>query len=67
MHRGDHVWMVPNGYAPKVVQESPKLAGVDLSGVGQPARAPLLVTKALLFSGDGSGMFSSGPGGGVPS
>ena len=35
-----------------------------MSGVGQPERAPLLVTKTLLFSGDGSGMFSSGPGGG---
>ena len=46
--------------------DNPKLAGVDLSGVGQPERAPLLVTKTLLFSGDGSGMFSSGPNGGGP-
>ena len=66
MHTGDHAWMVPNGHAPKAVAENPKLAGVDLSGVGQPERAPLLVTKTLLFSGDGSGMFSSGPGGGGP-
>ena len=66
MHTGDHAWMVPNGHAPKVVAENPKLKGVDLSGVGQPERAPLLVTKTLLFSGDGSGMFSSGPNGGGP-
>jgi quinoprotein glucose dehydrogenase len=66
MHTGDHRWMVPNGHAPKVVADNPKLAGVDLSGVGQPERAPLLVTKTLLFSGDGSGMFSSGPNGGGP-
>ena len=66
MHTGDHAWMVPNGHAPKAIAENPKLAGVDLSRVGQPERAPLLVTKTLLFSGDGSGMFSSGPGGGGP-
>jgi quinoprotein glucose dehydrogenase len=66
MHTGDHRWMVPNGHAPKAVADNPKLAGVDLSGVGQPERAPLLVTKTLLFSGDGSGMFSSGPNGGGP-
>jgi quinoprotein glucose dehydrogenase len=66
LHTGDHAWMVPNGHAPTAVAENPKLAGVDLSGVGQPERAPLLVTKTLLFSGDGSGMFSSGPNGGGP-
>ena len=66
MHTGDQRWMVPNGHAPKAVADNPKLAGVDLSGVGQPERAPLLVTKTLLFSGDGSGMFSSGPNGGGP-
>jgi quinoprotein glucose dehydrogenase len=66
MHTGEHAWMVPNGHAPKAVAENPKLKGVDLSGVGQPERAPLLVTKTLLFAGDGSGMFSSGPGGGGP-
>ncbi len=66
LHTGDQAWMVPNGHAPKVVAENPKLKGVDLSGVGQPERAPLLVTKTLLFSGDGSGMFSSGPNGGGP-
>ncbi|MEO5926274.1 MAG: PQQ-binding-like beta-propeller repeat protein [Bryobacteraceae bacterium] len=66
MNTGDHRWMVPNGHAPKAVADNPALKGVDLSGVGQPERAPLLVTKTLLFSGDGSGMFSSGPGGGGP-
>ena len=29
-------------------------------------RAPLLVTRTLLFSGDGAGLFASGPGGGGP-
>ena len=58
--------MVPNGHPPKYVVDNPAVKGVDLSGMGQPERAPLLVTKTLLFSGDGSGMFSSGPSGGGP-
>ncbi len=66
LNTGDHAWMVPNGHAPKYVVENPAVKGVDLGGMGQPERAPLLVTKTLLFSGDGSGMFSSGPGGGGP-
>jgi quinoprotein glucose dehydrogenase len=70
LNTGEHAWMVPNGHAPAYVQElvknNPAFKDVDLSNVGQPERAPLLVTKTLLFAGDGSGMFSSGPGGGGP-
>ena len=64
LNTGDHVWMVPNGQAPDYVRNHPALAGIDLSGAGNPERAPLLVTKTLLFSGDGAGLFSSGPQGG---
>jgi quinoprotein glucose dehydrogenase len=64
MNTGDHVWMVPNGQAPDYVKNHPALAGIDLSGAGNPERAPLLVTKTLLFAGDGPGLFSSGPQGG---
>lgn len=64
LNTGDHAWMVPNGQAPEYVRKSPALAGIDLSGAGNPERAPLLVTKTLLFSGDGAGLFSSGPQGG---
>jgi quinoprotein glucose dehydrogenase len=64
MNTGDHAWMVPNGQAPEYVRKHPMLAGIDLSGAGNPERAPLLVTKTLLFSGDGAGLFSSGPQGG---
>ena len=64
MNTGDHVWMVPNGNVPDYIKNSPILAGIDLSGGGNPERAPLLVTKTLLFTGDGAGLFSSGPQGG---
>ena len=66
LNTGDHVWMAPNGMAPTYVREHPALDGVDLSGAGNPERAPLLVTRTLLFSGDGAGLFASGPGGGGP-
>jgi quinoprotein glucose dehydrogenase len=66
LNTGEHVWMVPNGYAPEYVRNHAALQGVDLSKAGNPERAPLLVTRTLLFSGDGSGMFASGPSGGGP-
>ncbi|HEX4997743.1 MAG TPA: pyrroloquinoline quinone-dependent dehydrogenase [Terriglobia bacterium] len=66
LNTGDHLWMVPNGKVPEYIRNHPALQGVDLSGLGNPERAPLLVTRTLLFAGDGSGMFSSGPNGGGP-
>ena len=66
LNTGDRSWMVPNGHPPQYVVENPAVEGIDLSGLGQPERAPLLVTKTLLFAGDGSGQFSGGPGGGGP-
>ena len=64
MNTGNHLWMVPNGQPPDYVKNHPALAGIDVSGFGNPERAPLLVTRTLLFSGDGAGLFSSGPQGG---
>ncbi len=63
---GDHVWMVPNGDAPDAVKNNPALKDLklDFSTMGKPERAPLMVTKTLLFSADGAGLFNSGPGGG---
>ena len=66
LNSGEHVWMIPNGDAPDYIKEHPALKGVDLSGVGNPERAPLLVTKALLFGGVGSGLFNAGTAGGSP-
>jgi quinoprotein glucose dehydrogenase len=40
------------------------MKGIDLSKAGRPERSPLLVTKTLLFSADGAGLFSSSLGGG---
>ena len=64
MNTGDHAWMTHNGDAPDAVKNHPAMKGIDLSKVGRPERTNLLVTKTLLFSSDGAGLFNSGPGGG---
>jgi quinoprotein glucose dehydrogenase len=64
MNTGDHLWMKPNGAAPEIVRTNPKVQGLDLSQAGNPSRNMLLVTKTLLFAGEGSGMFNPAPGAG---
>ncbi|HEU4618895.1 MAG TPA: PQQ-binding-like beta-propeller repeat protein [Gammaproteobacteria bacterium] len=55
MNRGENVWMVPNGDTPKSIKENPALKGVEVPPTGKPVRAELLVTKTLLFAGEGWG------------
>ena len=52
---GEHVWMIANGDTPKAYTENPALAGVDLPRTGKPTRAGIVVTKSLLFAGEGWG------------
>ncbi len=66
LNTGDHVWMKPNGEPPDYVKNHPALKGVDLSGVGNPDQATLMVTKTLLFGGVGGGLFGAGTDGGRP-
>ena len=51
MNRGEHVWMVPNGEGP---MDHPLLEGLDVGFLGVANRAAPLVTKSLLFIGEGS-------------
>ena len=53
MNTGDHLWMKPNGDTPRAIRDHPALAGVEFPPTGSPARAVLLVTKTLLFAGEG--------------
>jgi quinoprotein glucose dehydrogenase len=64
LNTGEHVFMIPNGEAPDYVREHPMLQGVDLPRTGRPERAGLLVTKTLLFAGEGGGLFGMYGGGG---
>jgi quinoprotein glucose dehydrogenase len=66
MNTGEHVWMKANGAAPEVYQNNPAVKGIDLSEAGNPAPAMLLVTKTLLFAGEGSGLLNGAPAGGGP-
>ena len=56
--------MIANGDAPDAVKNHPALKGIDLKNTGKPERAPLMVTRTLLFSADGPGLFNAGPGAG---
>lgn len=53
--RGERVWSMANADTPKWVSETPSLKGVTLPRTGVVSRAGLLVTKTLLFAGEGLG------------
>lgn len=50
LNKGDIVWMTPNGDGPR---HHPLLKGMNLPALGNPGRGGLLVTKTLLFVGEG--------------
>ena len=50
LNKGDQVWMVPNGDGPR---NAPLLKPLNLPPLGTPGRSAPLVTKALLFVGEG--------------
>ncbi len=50
---GDHAWMVPNGNTPDYVAERLEIDPSIIPNTGKAHRANLLVTRALLFSGEG--------------
>ena len=55
MNTGKHLWNIPNGNTPQSLSEHPALEGVDLPQTGNMAHAGLVITKTLLFSGEGRG------------
>ncbi len=64
MNTGEHAWMVANSDTPDWAKNHPKLKGLDLPRTGTPDRVGLLVTKSLLFAGEGAGLYSAEGGGG---
>ncbi|MDP6653847.1 MAG: PQQ-binding-like beta-propeller repeat protein [Gammaproteobacteria bacterium] len=61
MNSGDHVWMVPNGDGPR---DNPAIAHLNLGQLGVPGRPTPLLTKTLLFIGEG--LTGQRPGGRIP-
>jgi quinoprotein glucose dehydrogenase len=59
LNTGDHVWMVANGGAPESIKNHPALKGLNIPRTGAPERAGLVVTKTLLFAGEGGGLFGT--------
>jgi quinoprotein glucose dehydrogenase len=66
LNSGDHVWMVPNGDAPDWIKNHPALQGVTLPRTGRYEHVGLMVTKTLVFAGEGSGLFAVPAGSGGP-
>jgi quinoprotein glucose dehydrogenase len=57
--------MIANADTPDWITKNPALKGIDIPRTGTPDRSGLLVTKTLLFAGEGSGLYASdGVGGG---
>ena len=61
LNRGTIDWSVPNGDGPR---DHPLLKGLNLPPLGQPGRGSPLLTKSLLFVGEGSGLVAVNPPGG---
>ncbi len=55
MNKGEIAWQVPNGETPQSIKEHPLLEGLDLPKTGSRSRAGILVTKTLMFAGEGWG------------
>lgn len=63
LNTGRKLWTVANGDTPEYVRNHEKLRGLALPRTGHDDRAGLLVTKSLLFAGEGAGMFVASEGG----
>ena len=66
LNTGDLAWTVANGEAPDWIKNHPALEGVQLPRTGRYEHVGLMVTKSLLFAGEGSGLFAVPPGSGGP-
>ncbi len=61
MNSGDHLWWVANAPTPARIANHPLLQGVDIPDTGIPTRSGVLLTKTLLFVGEGIGTADAGP------
>jgi len=55
MNSGDHLWWVANAETPARIADHPMMQGVDIEDTGIPTRSGILLTKTLLFVGEGIG------------
>jgi quinoprotein glucose dehydrogenase len=55
MNKGEIAWQIPNGDTPPAVKNHEALRGLTIPKTGSPSQAGLLVTRTLLFAGEGPG------------
>jgi quinoprotein glucose dehydrogenase len=65
LNTGKKLWTIANGDTPEWVRKHEKLKGMVIPRTGHDDRAGLLVTKTLLFAGEGAGMFVASEGGNI--
>jgi quinoprotein glucose dehydrogenase len=53
LNEGTKAWAIPNGDTPESVRNHPALEGVDLPVTGKRSHANVLVTRSLLYYGEG--------------
>ena len=63
MNTGDLVWQVANGESYDWVKNHPALKGLNIPKTGRADEGGVVVTKTLMFAGQGCGLFRSGSGG----
>ena len=63
MNTGDIVWQVANGESYDWVKNHPALKGLNIPRTGRADEGGVVVTKTLLFAGQGCGLFRGGAGG----
>jgi quinoprotein glucose dehydrogenase len=63
MNTGDIVWQVANGETYDWIKNHPALKGLKIPRTGRADEGGVVVTKTLLFAGQGCGLFRGGAGG----
>jgi quinoprotein glucose dehydrogenase len=63
MNSGDIVWQVANGESYDWIKNHPALKGLNIPKTGRADEGGIVVTKALMFAGQGCGLFRAGAGG----
>jgi quinoprotein glucose dehydrogenase len=54
MNKGEIAWQIGNGATPEAVKNNPMLQGLTIPRTGSPRQVGIMVTKTLLFAGDGT-------------
>ncbi len=57
MNKGEIAWQIANGDTPPAVKSHPALQGLNMPKTGSPRQVGIMVTKTLVFAGDGTDPF----------